>query len=103
MNNQSTLVGVRLGHVYDGLMGLDLADLGLPTQDEFIAAYSERVGRPAAITPFHLAFSLFRIAVIIEGVVARAKAGNASNATAMQSAPLGLMLAERGWEIAQGG
>ena len=59
-------------------------------------------GKPAAITPFHLAFSLFRIAVIIEGVVARAKAGNASNATAMQSAPLGLLLAERGWEIARG-
>lgn len=88
-------------HEYDGLMGLDLAALGLPSEAEFIAAYSQAVGRPAAITPFHLAFSLFRIAVIIEGVVARAKAGNASNATAMQSAPLGLRLAERGWEIAQ--
>jgi aminoglycoside phosphotransferase (APT) family kinase protein len=89
-------------HIYDGLMGLDLDALGLPTQQEFIAAYSERMGRPAVITPFHMAFSLFRIAVIIEGVVARAKAGNASSATAMQSAPLGLLLAERGWEIARG-
>jgi aminoglycoside phosphotransferase (APT) family kinase protein len=89
--------------VYDGLMGLDLAALGLPSQAEFIDAYSERVGKPAAITPFHLAFSLFRIAVIIEGVVARAEAGNAANATAMQLAPFGLKLADRGWEIAQGG
>jgi aminoglycoside phosphotransferase (APT) family kinase protein len=87
---------------YDGLMGLDLDALGLPTQEEFIAAYSQAVGKPAAITPFHLAFSLFRIAVIIEGVVARAKAGNASNDKAMQSAPMGLLLAERGWEIARG-
>jgi aminoglycoside phosphotransferase (APT) family kinase protein len=89
-------------NVYDGLMGLDLAALGLPAQDEFIAAYSERAGRPADITPFHLAFSLFRIAVIIEGVVARAKAGNASNDKAMQIAPMALLLAERGWQIARG-
>ena len=88
--------------IYEGLMGVDLDTLGLPSQDEFIAAYSERIGRPAAITPFHLAFSLFRIAVIIEGVVARAKAGNAANTTAMESAPLGLQLAQRGWQIAQG-
>ncbi len=88
--------------IYDGLMGLDLAPLGLPTEAEFTGVYSERVGKPAVVTPFHLAFSLFRIAVIIEGVVARAKAGNASNATAMQSAPFGLMLAERGWQIAAG-
>jgi aminoglycoside phosphotransferase (APT) family kinase protein len=88
--------------VYDGLMGLDLAGLGLPGQEEFIAAYSEVIGKPAMITPFHLAFSLFRIAVIIEGIVARAKAGNASNDKAMQMAPMGLKLAGRGWEIAQG-
>lgn len=86
--------------VYEGLMGLDLGALGLPTQEEFIAAYSERAGKQASITPFHLAFSMFRLAVIIEGVVARAKAGNASNAAAMQSAPTGLRLAERGWDIA---
>ena len=88
--------------LYEGLMGLDLAALGLPTQDEFVAAYSERVGRPAAITPFHIAFSLFRLAVIIEGVVARAQAGNASSATAMETAPIGPRLAARAWEIAQG-
>jgi aminoglycoside phosphotransferase (APT) family kinase protein len=87
---------------YDGLMGLDLAALGLPTEAEFIAAYAQAAGRPAAITPFHLAFSLFRIAVIIEGVMARAMAGNASNDKAMQMAPMGFKLAERGWEIARG-
>jgi aminoglycoside phosphotransferase (APT) family kinase protein len=88
--------------VYDGLMGLDLAALGVPTEAEFIAAYAQAVGKPAAITPFHIAFALFRIAVILEGVVARAMAGNASNDKAMQIAPMGLKLAERGWEIARG-
>jgi aminoglycoside phosphotransferase (APT) family kinase protein len=87
-------------HAYDGLMGLDLDDLGIPTEEEFIAVYAEKVGRPAKLTPFHKAFSLFRLAVIIEGVVARALAGNASNAAALQIAPAGLLMAERGWEIA---
>ena len=91
-----------LPEAYDGLMGLDLAALGLPSEAEFIAAYAQTAGRPAAITPFHLAFALFRIAVIIEGVMARAMAGNASNDKAMQMAPMDLKLAERGWEIAQG-
>ncbi len=89
-------------HAYDGLMGLDLDELGIPSEEEFIAAYSEKVGRSAKLTPFHKAFSLFRLAVIIEGVVARALAGNASNVAALQIAPAGLLMAERGWEIANG-
>jgi aminoglycoside phosphotransferase (APT) family kinase protein len=89
-------------NMYEGLMGLDLGELGLPTQDEFVAAYSAKVGKPAALTPFHHAFALFRLAVIVEGVVARAKAGNASNTTALQMAPAGLLLADRGWEMANG-
>ncbi len=87
---------------YDGLMGLDLEALGIPSEAEFIDAYSEKVGHPAKLTPFHKAFSLFRLAVIIEGVVARALAGNASNSTALQTAPAGILLADRGWEIANG-
>jgi aminoglycoside phosphotransferase (APT) family kinase protein len=88
--------------IYDGMMGLDLAALGLPSQEDFIAAYSDAIGRPRNLTPFHFAFSMFRIAVILEGVVARARAGNAANTTAMQLAPVGLALAQRGWDIAQG-
>jgi hypothetical protein len=86
--------------MYEGLMGLDLHSFGLPTQEEFVAAYSEKMRKPAVLMPFHHAFSLFRLAVIIEGVVARAKAGNASNTNAAQMAPAGLALADRGWEIA---
>jgi aminoglycoside phosphotransferase (APT) family kinase protein len=87
---------------YDGMMGLDLQALGIPTEEEFIAAYAEKVGRPAALTPFHKAFSLFRLSVIIEGVVARALAGNAANEAALQIAPAGLLMADRGREIANG-
>jgi len=86
--------------IYDGLIGLDLDALGLPSQDEFVAAYAGSIGKPVVLTPFHLAFAFFRLAVILEGVVARALAGNASNTSALEMAPLGLALADRGWEIA---
>jgi aminoglycoside phosphotransferase (APT) family kinase protein len=88
--------------ISDGLAGLDLNALGLPSQQELIDHYSERVGKPARFEPFHTAFSLFRLAVILEGVVARALAGNASNSTALQSAPVGIALADLGWQIAIG-
>ena len=65
-------------HEFHGLHGLDLQALGLPTQAEYLAHYQRCSGRTEPVTPFHLAFSLFRFAVILEGVAARAKAGNAA-------------------------
>jgi aminoglycoside phosphotransferase (APT) family kinase protein len=87
--------------LYGGMMDLNLAELGLPEEDEFVAAYRARAGRSEALTPFHFAFSLFRIAVILEGVYARALAGNASNSDAIKTASTAVALADRGWVIAK--
>ena len=86
-----------------GLLGQDLAAQGIPTMEAYLDAYGGRTGRSDTITPFHLAFSLFRIAVILEGVLARGKAGNAASSEALEVGDRGLALAERGWEIARGG
>jgi len=64
--------------VFEGIRGLDLGDLGLPTQREYVAAYLEASGRRDKVLPFHHIFSLFRFAVILEGITARARAGNAA-------------------------
>jgi aminoglycoside phosphotransferase (APT) family kinase protein len=85
---------------YDGLMGLDLEALGIPDQDELVAIYKERTGRTDDITPFHIAFCLFRLAVILEGVAARARAGNASNSSAITMGPVATMMADRAWDVA---
>jgi len=66
-----------------------------------VRAYCARTGRTQAITPFHLAFVLFRIAVILEGVLARAKAGNAASSEAEGTGSLGRAVADRGWELAR--
>jgi aminoglycoside phosphotransferase (APT) family kinase protein len=85
--------------IYRGLDGLDLAALGIPSRAAYEAAYQDATGRDGGVTPFHLAFSLFRLAVILEGVLARSKAGNASSSNAEAMGARGLALAERGWEI----
>ncbi|ACL59358.1 phosphotransferase [Methylobacterium nodulans] len=88
--------------VYRGIRGRDLDALGIPSQEAYVRRYCERTGRRDGITSFHLAFALFRLAVILEGVLARAKAGNASSADASEKGALGIALAERGWELARG-
>lgn len=63
-----------------GLAGLDRAKLGLPSDEEFIASYCERRGIDGiGHFGFYLAFTFFRMAAIIQGVLKRALDGNASN------------------------
>lgn len=65
---------------FGGLRGLDLAALGLPTQQQYFDWYREAGGHAQPVTAFHLAFVLFRFAVILEGVRARALQGNSASA-----------------------
>jgi aminoglycoside phosphotransferase (APT) family kinase protein len=63
-----------------GLGGLDRTALGIPTEEEYIASYCKR--RNLTGIPdwgFYLAFGLFRLAAILQGVLKRAIDGNASN------------------------
>ena len=63
-----------------GLGGLDRAALGVPSDEEYIAAYCRRRGLDGVPHwPFLIAFSFFRIAAIVQGVYKRALDGNASN------------------------
>ena len=71
-----------MGHA-PGLGGLDRTKLGIPDEQTYIAEYCRRRGiEPIDNWPFYLAFSFFRLASIVQGVVKRAKQGNASNAKA---------------------
>nr|WP_256476418.1 phosphotransferase family protein [Siccirubricoccus soli] len=84
---------------YGGMRGLDLAALGIPAEDEFVAHYYASRRRPAPrLQPFHLAFAMFRFAVIFEGIAARARAGTAAAANAAQVGELSVAFARRGLE-----
>ena len=63
-----------------GLMGLDRASLGIPSEEAYVAKYCERMGlEKIDHWAFYLAFSFFRLAAIAQGVAKRALDGNASS------------------------
>jgi aminoglycoside phosphotransferase (APT) family kinase protein len=69
----------NMGHA-PGLGGLDRHALGIPDEKAYIAAYCKRRGIERIDNwSFYLAFSFFRLASIVQGVVKRSKMGNASN------------------------
>jgi aminoglycoside phosphotransferase (APT) family kinase protein len=87
---------------YGGILGLDLAELGIPTQREFLDHYFAHAVPTARLQRFHLVFSLFRFAVIFVGIADRARAGNAAGADAADVAPLAGRFAARALEIIDG-
>jgi aminoglycoside phosphotransferase (APT) family kinase protein len=84
---------------YGGLAGLDLDALGVPSIEVHVARYARTFGRDVALEPFHVAFSLFRFAVIFEGIAARAAAGNAAADDAGEAGKLAPVFARRACEV----
>jgi aminoglycoside phosphotransferase (APT) family kinase protein len=87
---------------YGGLMGLDLAAAGIPDCPSFLARYRAALPGAGRVAPFHLAFALFRFAVIFVGIADRARAGSAAAADAATLAPLAGRFAARGAAVARG-
>lgn len=80
------------------LKGEDLAALGIPSLDAYLARYFERRGLPMpGNLGFYRAYNLFRVAAIWQGVAARAAAGNASSSNAGEMAAKVEPLAEAAW------
>lgn len=65
-----------------GLEGLDLAALGIPTQDEAVERYVARTGYPVPPMDWYFAYNLFRLAGIMQGIKKRVIDGTASSAHA---------------------
>ena len=92
---------------FRGLGGLDLAALGIPEEKSYVRRYCERTGRGASADTvmrdwnFYLAYNLFRLAAILQGIVKRAQDGTAASAQAAQTAAGTRQLAEMGWEFAR--
>jgi aminoglycoside phosphotransferase (APT) family kinase protein len=90
------------GHALSGLATENLAALGIPGEEEFIASYCRYAGRARPDHwDFYLAFSFFRMAAITQGVYARAQQGNAADRHAIEHGRVARLAAELGWSIAQ--
>jgi aminoglycoside phosphotransferase (APT) family kinase protein len=91
---------------FRGIGGLDHAALGIPLEAEYVKRWCDRTGlaTPEALRAdwnFYLAYNLFRIAAILQGIAKRVEDGTASSAQARQSAAGARPLAELGWIFAQ--
>jgi aminoglycoside phosphotransferase (APT) family kinase protein len=85
---------------FRGLAGADVAALGIPSEAEYVAAYSRRTGRgaiPEAEWDYYMAFNMFRLAGILQGIMARALQGNASSQEAIETGKRTRPLAEEAW------
>jgi aminoglycoside phosphotransferase (APT) family kinase protein len=89
-----------------GIGGVDIAALGIPAEARYMQRYCERTGRGdaaalAADWNFYLAYNLFRIAAILQGIVRRVVDGTAASDEARQTGAGARRLAEIGWAFAQ--
>jgi len=84
-----------------GLAGLDLRSLGIPTESEYVAAYCRRSGRGAIEPPvweFCIAYNLFRVASILQGIARRVLDGTAASRHARESGAQARPTAELAWQ-----
>jgi aminoglycoside phosphotransferase (APT) family kinase protein len=85
-----------------GLSGLELSQLGIPSEEAFIAQYARLTHRDKIENfNFFVAFAMFRLAAITQGVKHRASQGNASSAGAEKVGALAKLFADTGWKIAR--
>jgi aminoglycoside phosphotransferase (APT) family kinase protein len=94
---------------FRGIGGLNLSDLGIPSEHAYIEAYCRRTGRTSDAARstlaqdwnFYLAYNLFRMAAILQGIAKRVEDGTAASEQARQAGAGARPLAELGWQFAQ--
>ena len=90
--------------LFRGIAGLDLKSLGIPSEAEYIDKYSARTG--IAINKedfrFYLAYNMFRMAGILQGIMKRYQDGTAASEQALKNGKAARPMAEMGWDFASG-
>lgn len=84
---------------YGGVMGEDLAALGLPSAAEFAERYYAAAGTSARLTRFHEVLALLRLAGIFHGIGQRAKAGIAAAEGAAETARIAEVYLHRAYDL----
>ena len=92
--------GFRMPPGIDGFRGLDLAGLGIPMEAEVVERYCRLTGREGIPDwEFYVAFALFRLAAICQGIMGRVRDGTASDPDARRREERARPLAEAGWAV----
>ena len=94
-----TLMGWRLDKdLFRGIAHADLPSLGIPTEAEFIAHYCRLTDRDSIPhLEWYLAYNMFRLAAILQGIAMRARDGTAASPHAIEQGRRARPLAEAAW------
>jgi aminoglycoside phosphotransferase (APT) family kinase protein len=88
--------------LFTGIAGIDLAALGIPSEQEYIGAYCARTGRDhLPDLDYLMVFVMFRLAAILHGIKGRVARGNASSVHATEMVGRLEPLAELAWAQAE--
>ena len=89
-------------NTFRGLAGLDLPALGIPDFESYVASYCRRTGRSGIDNfEYYLAYNLFRMAGILQGIMKRVGDGTAASAQAVAMGKAARPLAELGWKVVE--
>jgi len=97
---------LRLGKnaVFAGLGDIDRTALGIPSEADYLEAYCQRRGLAEIRNwNFHMIFSFFRLAAILQGVLKRAIDGTASSPKALDYGALAPKLASMAVDLIENG
>jgi aminoglycoside phosphotransferase (APT) family kinase protein len=86
---------------FRGIAGLPLDELGIPSEREYAAAYFRRTGRgevDPSVWDYYLAYNLFRIAAILQGIARRVVDGTAASAHGAEAGARAPLMAELAWQ-----
>jgi len=86
---------------FRGIEGLDFDELGIPTEQRYIDMYCRRTGREGVSRSdwdFYMAYNLFRIAAILQGIAKRVVDGTAASAHGRDAGSRAPIMAELGWQ-----
>jgi len=87
---------------FRGIAGNDLSALGIPSERDYVADYCRRTGRgDIPDFEFYLIFSMFRIAAILHGILARARQGTAASQDAVDTGSRARLVADVAWKLAK--
>ena len=84
----------------EGFQGGDLSELGIPSEEDYLAAYCRRTGRHRIEDwGFYVGFAMFRLAAITQGIMGRALAGTANDPDARERGARTRPLADAAWAV----
>jgi aminoglycoside phosphotransferase (APT) family kinase protein len=88
---------------FRGMAGFDFAALGIPSEAQYVEMYCRRTGRSSIPHwDYYMAFNMFRLAAILQGIMGRVVAGTAASQHAIDSGRRARPLAEAAWRQVEG-